>query len=93
MGLLKGTLTFSRYRLIGDLPDQFSERIDQQIRKFAFQNLKKSAEEKILGWTSLENVLDTDFQYSSYAWGDYLIFSLRIDRWMVPDSLLKIRIL
>ena len=93
MGLLKGALTFSRYRLIGDLPDQFSERIDQQIRKFAFQNLKKSAEEKILGWTSLENVLDTDFQYSSYAWGDYLIFSLRIDRWMVPASLLKIRIL
>jgi len=51
--------------------------------------LEKSAEEKILGWTSLENVLDTDFQYSSYAWGDYLIFSLRSTGGWFPLPCLK----
>jgi hypothetical protein len=93
MGLLKGTLTFSRYRLPGDLPERSSEQIDRSLRKFAFREAAKSSEEKNLGWTSLENALDTDFRQSSYRWGDYLLFSLRIDRWMIPPSLLKVRIL
>lgn len=93
MGLLKGTLTFSRYRLPRELPVQTSEQIDRSMQKFAFRELAKSSEEKNLGWTSLENLLDTDFRRSSCRWGDYLLFSLRIDRWTIPSSLLKIRML
>jgi hypothetical protein len=93
MGLLKGAFTFSQFRLMDRLPEPFSERIDQQIRKYAFQDLTKSSEEKNLGWTGLDNVLDTDFRHASYIWGDYLLFSLRIDRRMIPPSLLKLRIL
>ena len=93
MGLLKGTLTFSRYRLPGEMPAGSSEQIDRSMRKFAFRDLAKSSEEKNLGWTSLENPLDTDFRHSSCRWGDYLLFCLRIDRWTIPPALLKVRIL
>jgi hypothetical protein len=93
MGLLKGTLTFSRYRLPGEQPASSSEQIDRSIRKFAFRELAKSSEEKNMGWTSLENALDTDFRRSPYRRGDYLLFALRIDRWTVPPSLLKVRTL
>jgi hypothetical protein len=92
MGLLKGTLTFSQYRTSSDLPEKFNEFFDQRIKKHAFQNVFASMmEEKAMGWTGIENILDADFQFARYAWGKYLLFSLRIDRKVIPPSLLKIR--
>ena len=93
MGLLKGTLTFSRYRLPGDLPARFHDLIDRQIKKHAFQELSVASEEKSSGWTSLENILDTRFEQANYAIGDYLAFSCRMDRKIIPPSLLKLRLL
>jgi hypothetical protein len=91
MGLLKGTLTFSRYRIVGDSPDDFSAFVNKNIRKFAFQEFTSESEELSMGWTSIENVLDTQFEYANYALTEYLIFSLRVDKKNVPPSLLKIR--
>jgi recombination associated protein RdgC len=92
MGLRKGTVSFSRYRLIGALPDHFPEFFNERIRKNAFQTVWRTAEEKAAGWTDLEDPLDTDFPYASYALGQYLLFSLRIDRKSVAPSLLRLRV-
>ena len=54
-GTLKGSLTFSRYRVKGDLPAEFRPFFDKQIKKYAFQELTASAEDQAFGWTSLEN--------------------------------------
>ena len=93
MGLLKGPLTFSRFMVVGELPSNFTDMIHQQIRRYAFQDVAANTQEKIMGWTGIENVLDTDFSHASYAWGGYLLFSLRVDRRTVPPSLLKLRAL
>jgi len=84
MGLLKGTVSFSLYRLEGSLPASADEFIHQQLRAFAFRSSAPASEEKAIGWTSLENVLDTDFEGAKYIWGDYLMLTLRIDRKTVP---------
>ena len=93
MGLLKGTLTFSRHRLLEPLPKNFHDFISRQIKHYAFRELSAGTEEKSSGWTSLENVLDTNFEYANYAMGDYLAFSLRLDRKAIPPSLMRIRLL
>jgi hypothetical protein len=93
MGLLKGTLTFSRYRIMGPLPKNFHDFISRQMKLFAFRELSAGNEEKSSGWTSLENILDTHFEYANYAVGDYLAFSLRLDRRIIPPSLMRIRFL
>ena len=93
MGLLKGTLTFSRYHVTGNRPANFSTFIDERLKKYAFRESAAQGDENNLGWTSLENILDTDFNSEGYALGDYLLFSLRIDRKMIPASLLKVRLL
>ncbi len=92
MGLTKGAVTFSRYRVVGDLPDNLPDFIDTKIKRFAFRNALTD-EEKSIGWTSLENVLDTKFEYASYSLATYIVFSLRIDRKIIPSSLLKIKVL
>lgn len=91
MGLLKGTLTFSRYRILDDPPDDFSAFINKNIRKFAFQEFASDSEEPAVGWTGIDNALDTAFEYASYALAEYLIFSLRVDKKTVPPSLLRIK--
>jgi len=93
VGLSKGTLTFTRYRVAGELPGALADFMDRQIKIFAFRELLVGTDEKALGWTSLDNVLDTDFEYANYSIGDYYVFSLRIDRRAVPPSLLKLRVL
>lgn len=93
MGLLKGPITFSRFVVDGELPLDCTDMIHRQIRRHAFQDIGASGQEKIMGWTGIEDVLDTDFRHASYAWGDYRMFSLRIDRRMVPPSLLRVRAL
>ncbi|MEA2015043.1 MAG: recombination-associated protein RdgC [Thermodesulfobacteriota bacterium] len=93
MGLSKGTLTFTRYRVAGRLPDQFPDFIDRQIKLFAFREMSSAGEEESLGWTSLDNILDNDFEYANYSIANYIVSSLRIDRRTVPPALLKLRVL
>lgn len=93
MGVLKGSATFTRYRVIGDMPKDFRNFFDTQIKLHAFREISNGLEEKSLGWTSSENVLDTDFEYANYSLADYAVFSLRIDRRTVPPALLKLKVL
>jgi len=93
MGLSSGTLTFSRFYVQGDLPPRFPDFVNDRIRRFCFAGLDRSTEERTLGWTSLDDVLDTDFSHANYALGDLIVFCLRIDRKTVPPSLLRIRTL
>lgn len=93
MGLLKGPLTFTRFKVSGESPPDFTEMLDSQIRKYAFRKTGADSQEKIMGWTGIMNPLDTDFSFASYAWGGYLLFSLRVDRCTIPPSLLSIRAL
>jgi recombination associated protein RdgC len=75
------------------LPDNFKNFIDKQIKAFAFHELPVGEGEKSVGWTSLEDVLDTNFEYANYLLADYLIFPLRIDRKIISPSLLKLKVL
>ena len=93
MGLLKGNFSFARFRVEGQLPQAFFNFVNSRITANSFRETNRSTEEKRLGWVSATDVLDADFESANYALGDYLIFSLRIDRKIIPPKLLKIKIL
>ena len=93
MGFLKGTLTFSRYRTEDGGSKLTADFIDERLKKYAFRPGQLAAHEKVMGWTSLENVLDTSFAHAHYSLGGYLLFCLRIDRKLIPPTLLKVRLL
>jgi len=93
MGIVNGTITFSRYQIIGTLPDNMREFVDAQIKLFAFREATAVEHEHSVGWTSLENILDTNFEYANYSFAEYLAFSLRVDKKVIPPSLLKLKLL
>lgn len=93
MGLLKGNFSFARFHVEDQLPKDFFNFVNSRIKANSFRETKKSTEEKRLGWVSITDVLDTDFASADYVLGDYLIFSLRIDRKIIPPKLMKLRIM
>ena len=93
MGLLKGSFTFARFHVDGQLPKAFLNFINSRIKANSYRDVLKSTEEKRLGWVSLTDILDTDFENANYALGDYLIFSLRIDRKLIPPKLMKVKLM
>ena len=93
MGLLKGNFSFARFHVEGQLPQAFFNFVNNRIKANSFRESAKSTEEKRLGWVSVTDILDADFKEANYVLGDYLIFSLRIDRKTIPPKLMKIRIM
>ncbi len=93
MGLLKGSFTFARFHVEGQLPQAFLNFINSRIKANSFKDTVKSTEEKRMGWVSLTDILDVDFENANYALGDYLIFSLRVDRKLISPKLMKIKLM
>ena len=93
MGLLKGSFSFVRFHVAGQLPQAFLNFVNNRIKADSFRETTKSTEEKRLGWVSITDVLDADFESANYVLGDYLIFSLRIDRKIIPPKLMKIKVM
>lgn len=94
MGLIKGNFSFMQFSVEGQLPPQaFTTFIHNRIKGNSFREARNSTEEKRMGWVSLTDILDADFEKANYALGDYLIFSLRIDRKLISPKLMKIRLM
>lgn len=93
MGFLKGSMTFSQYRVEGELSSDFTTIFDEQLKKYSFPDFIGAAAEKAIGWTDIGDPLDTGFAFAKYNFGNYLIFSLRIDRKIIPPSLLRVKCL
>ena len=89
MGLLSRSTTFVRYEVEGNLPENFWDFAAQRISEFSFRDIDDTFDEYSIGWVSIENMFDSSFAYGSYAVGDYIVLSLRIDERKVSKTLLQ----
>jgi len=92
MGLKKGALTFSVFAVSDPLPGDFASCFDARIKAAAFRGFFPENDEKSVGWTGLQDLLDTELTAAGHTVGDYRVFSLRIDRKAVPGALLRLRL-
>jgi hypothetical protein len=88
-GLLSNTASLVRYAVEGELPANFWDFAADRIRQYSFRDIDDTFEERSIGWVSVMNMFDSQFAYASYAAGDYIMLSLRIDERKVPPALLK----
>jgi len=92
-GIVERNLDLLPVSPAGTAPRDLNDFLPRQMKRFAFRDQPLAGEEKASGWTSVENVLDTQFEYANESLGDYLAFAFRLDRKSVPPSLLKLRFL
>ena len=89
MGLLSGTSTFVRYSVEGQLPDKFWDFAAERIVQFSFRDIDETFDEYSIGWVAVDNMFDSNFAHASYAVGDQIVLSMRIDERKVSPTLLK----
>ena len=89
MGFIKGTASFVRFGVEGELPENIWDFIADRVVAFAFRDIDETYEEDSLGWVSVQNMFDTDFDYASYAAGNYVTLSMRLDERKVSSVIVK----
>lgn len=89
MGFLKGTASFVRYSVEGELPENALDYIADRVVSFSFEDIDDSYDEYSIGWVSVLNMFDSQFEYASYLAGDYITLTLRIDERKVSPAIVK----
>lgn len=89
MGSLSGSASFMRFSVEGEVPDSFWDFVAERVAAHSFQDIDDSLDEYSIGWVSVANMFDADFSYASYAAGDYVVLSLRVDERKVSSAVLK----
>jgi hypothetical protein len=89
MGLLKGSLTASRYLVRGNMPDNFWPWLNLKISQNIFLDIEGAAQERSLGWVSAHDYFDTAFAYESYNLNPYVVLGIRLDRRHITATLVR----
>ena len=89
MGFVNGTASFVRFSVEGDLPENIWDFIADRVVAFGFRDIDETYEESSIGWVSVLNMFDTEFDYASYAAGNYVTLSMRIDERKVSSAIVK----
>lgn len=89
MGLIKGSASFVRFSVEGNLPENTWDFIAERVSLFSFKDIDDSIDENSLGWVSIFNMFDSAFRYGSYASGNFVTLSLRFDERRVSPAILK----
>jgi len=89
MGLISGAASFTRFSVEGELPENFWDFVADQVAAHSFKDIDDTLDEYSIGWVSVADMFDSEFAYSSYAAGDYVVLTMRIDERKVSPAVLK----
>ena len=91
MGLLKGAMTVSRFRVNAALPEDFRDRISEGLTGHAFRQPQTHVgQQEVQGWVEVHNLLDTSFEDNNrWLYHPWALFGLRVDKKRLPANLLR----
>jgi recombination associated protein RdgC len=89
MGLLSASNSITRYLVNGHLKKPVLQTVATGLSKNVISEIDDHASDKSVGWTSFEKPYQPDFRGSTYVFGSYLVFALRIDKKSVPPRVVK----
>jgi recombination associated protein RdgC len=90
---LRGSLTYARFFVDGDVPDDFREKFMRTIRLRAMKPLEADDEDlERSGWCKLGEPFEIELRYEDVFYNEYVNLGLRTDKWQLPSSILKQRL-
>lgn len=93
MPALRGSLTYARFFVEGDLPDDFSGRFMKAIRHRAMKPLEPDSEElERSGWAKIGEPFVVELDHGDVFYNEYVNLSFRTDRWAIPGPMLKTKV-
>lgn len=89
MGILSGSVSITRYKVLGKVNAPVIENIAKGLSDNTIAEIDNQISEKAVGWTSFEKPFQPNFEGSSFVYGSYFVFALRIDKKNIPSKVLK----
>ncbi|MEQ1564901.1 MAG: recombination-associated protein RdgC [Myxococcota bacterium] len=91
MGVLTGSMTVARYRVVGDLPSGWREQYRDALNDHGFREPPQGqGKEEVEGWVQVHNLLDTTFDdYNRWLYNDVALIALRVDKKRLPAKLFR----
>jgi recombination associated protein RdgC len=88
MGLLSTSVSITQYQVKGTL-ESVLDTVGKGLKKNSIQEIDDDVSDSAIGWTSIDHPFKPDFETSSFTFGIYLVFSLRIDKKSIPVKVLN----
>lgn len=93
MPALRGSLTYARFFVVGDVPEDFREKYMRAIRLRAMKPIEPDDEElERSGWCKVGEPFEIELRYEDVFYNEYVNLGLRTDKWRLPASILKQRL-
>lgn len=90
MGALRGSMTFTKFFIVGKLADEETGALVKRVRSQVFRPLDPDEDTlERAGWASALDPFDLDLGAESVSFNEFLTMSFRMDRWVIPGPLLK----
>ena len=89
MSLLSSAISITRYRVNGKLEDPINDAVYLGLRKNMLPEVDDVESAQSTGWTSFQDPFTPSFEGSSFVYGNYFVFSLRIDKKTIPAKLIQ----
>jgi recombination associated protein RdgC len=89
MSFLSSLISITRYKVEGRLKAPVLETVAAGLKKNAVSEIDNQSSEKAVGWTSFKKPYQPDFSGSDFVYGNFLVFSLRIDKKSIPPKVVK----
>jgi len=93
LGALRGSLTFSRFFVWGDVPADLATASLTPIGAFTLRPLEPDEDDfERHGWCSMRDAMDLELDHEKVFFNEYLCLGLRVDKWVVPKPLLEMHL-
>ena len=89
MGILSASVSVTRYQVQGKIKAPVTENITNGLKDNTIAEIDNQISDKAVGWTSFDKPFQPDFEGSSFVYGSYFVFSLRIDKKNITPKVLK----
>lgn len=93
MPALRGSLTYTRFFVEGDVPDDFSTKFIKSIRLRVMKPLVPDEEAlERSGWCRIAEPMELELGHEDVFYNEYVNLGFRTDRWVIPGPLLRTKL-
>jgi DNA recombination-dependent growth factor C len=89
MSILSSSVSIARYRVQGQINAPVIDQITDGLKRHMISEIDNQVSDIAVGWTSFDKPFQPDFDGSSFVYGNYFVFALRIDKKNIAAKVLK----
>lgn len=87
MGAIGGSISVRRYRVRGESPNDFTDRVGQRLAARAHTPIDPRGEEdRSVGWAAADDPFDTDLRAERVLFDNWLVVTMRVDTLRIPRA-------